>query len=228
MNDAVAVVQAKAVSRYFYAPDSGDKLMVLSDIDLTVHAGESVAIIGPSGAGKSTLLGLLAGLDLPDAGDVLLLGERLAGLDEDSRASLRAGRVGFVFQSFQLLPAFTALENVLLPLEMTGVGDARARAMRWLDAVELTQRVRHRPAQLSGGEQQRVALARAFAVQPAVLFADEPTGNLDRRSGRQVAEVLFQLQRRQRTAVILVTHDTELAGRCDRQVRIVNGMLAAA
>ena len=144
MNDAVAVVQAKAVSRYFYAPDSGDKLMVLSDIDLTVHAGESVAIIGPSGAGKSTLLGLLAGLDLPDAGDVLLLGERLAGLDEDSRASLRAGRVGFVFQSFQLLPAFTALENVLLPLEMTGVGDARARAMRWLDAVGLAQRVRHR------------------------------------------------------------------------------------
>ena len=227
MNDAVAVVQAKAVSRYFYGPDRGEKLMVLSDIDLTVHAGESVAIIGPSGAGKSTLLGLLAGLDLPDAGDVLLLGEQLAGLDEDRRASLRAGRVGFVFQSFQLLPAFTALENVLLPLEMTGAGDARARAARWLQAVGLAQRMQHRPTQLSGGEQQRVALARAFAVEPAVLFADEPTGNLDRRSGLQVAEVLFQLQHRQRTAVILVTHDTELAARCDRQVRIVDGMLAA-
>ena len=228
MRDAVAVVQAKSVSRYFYSPDSGEKLMILGGIDLTIHAGASLAIVGPSGAGKSTLLGLLAGLDLPDAGEVRLLGERLADLDEDRRARLRAGRVGFVFQSFQLLPAFTALENVMLPLEMTGIGDARARAMRWLQAVGLAQRVHHRPAALSGGEQQRVALARAFAVEPAVLFADEPTGNLDRRSGLQVAEVLFQLQRGRRTAVILVTHDAELAARCDRQVRIVDGALAAA
>lgn len=228
MSDAVAVVQAKSVSRYFYSPDSGEKLMILGGIDLTIHAGASLAIVGPSGAGKSTLLGLLAGLDLPDAGEVRLLGERLADLDEDRRARLRAGRVGFVFQSFQLLPAFTALENVMLPLEMTGIGDARARAMRWLQAVGLAQRVHHRPAALSGGEQQRVALARAFAVEPAVLFADEPTGNLDRRSGLQVAEVLFQLQRGRRTAVILVTHDAELAARCDRQVRIVDGALAAA
>ena len=228
MRDAVAVVQAKSVSRYFYSPDSGEKLMILGGIDLTIHAGASLAIVGPSGAGKSTLLGLLAGLDLPDAGEVRLLGERLADLDEDRRARLRAGRVGFVFQSFQLLPAFTALENVMLPLEMTGIGDARARAMRWLQAVGLAQRVHHRPAALSGGEQQRVALARAFAVKPAVLFADEPTGNLDRRSGLQVAEVLFQLQRGRRTAVILVTHDAELAARCDRQVRIVDGVLAAA
>ena len=224
----MAVVQAKSVSRYFYSPDSGEKLMILGGIDLTIHAGASLAIVGPSGAGKSTLLGLLAGLDLPDAGEVRLLGERLADLDEDRRARLRAGRVGFVFQSFQLLPAFTALENVMLPLEMTGIGDARARAMRWLQAVGLAQRVHHRPAALSGGEQQRVALARAFAVEPAVLFADEPTGNLDRRSGLQVAEVLFQLQRGRRTAVILVTHDAELAARCDRQVRIVDGVLAAA
>ena len=228
MRDAVAVVQAKSVSRYFYSPDSGEKLMILGGIDLTIHAGASLAIVGPSGAGKSTLLGLLAGLDLPDAGEVRLLGERLADLDEDRRARLRAGRVDFIFQSFQLLPTFTTLKNVMLPLEMTRIGDARARAMRWLQAVGLAQRVHHRPAALSGGEQQRVALARAFAVEPAVLFADEPTGNLDRRSGLQVAEVLFQLQRGRRTAVILVTHDAELAARCDRQVRIVDGVLAAA
>jgi len=200
-------------------------LVILDDINLAINAGESLAIVGPSGSGKSTLLGLLAGLDLPSSGEVWLDGQSLFALDEEGRAALRARSVGFVFQSFQLLPGLTALENVALPLELAGRGDALERALHWLRRVGLEPRRRHYPAQLSGGEQQRVALARAFAGDPRVLFADEPTGNLDARTGAAVIELLFELNTQAATTLVLVTHDASLAARCGRQVELAEGRI---
>jgi putative ABC transport system ATP-binding protein len=203
----------------------GQVLDILAGVDMAVNAGEVVAILGPSGSGKSTLLGLLAGLDEPSSGQVTLLGRDLHGLDEDQRAALRAGRVGFVFQSFQLLPGMTALENVALPLQLDGRADARAQATSLLQEVGLGERTAHLPRQLSGGEQQRVALARAFAGDPEVLFADEPTGNLDADSGRRIIDLLFGLRDRAGSTLLLVTHDQELARRCDRVLRLDGGRL---
>jgi putative ABC transport system ATP-binding protein len=200
-------------------------LDILSTIDMQVNAGEVAAILGPSGSGKSTLLGLLAGLDQPTAGRVSLLGRDLSTMDEDARAALRAGRVGFVFQSFQLLPGMTALENVALPLQIGGRNGARSQAEILLREVGLGERLSHLPRQLSGGEQQRVALARAFAGDPEVLFADEPTGNLDAESGQRVIELLFRLRDRVGSTLLLVTHDQQLAARCDRVLRLEAGRL---
>ncbi|QIK37921.1 ABC transporter ATP-binding protein [Caldichromatium japonicum] len=200
-------------------------LTILSGLDLEIQAGEALAILGASGSGKSTLLGLLAGLDRPTAGEVWLCGRRLNGLSEDERAALRAGHVGFVFQNFQLLPSLTAYENVLLPLELTGAADAEQRAAEAIARVGLRPRAHHYPHQLSGGEQQRVAIARAYAPRPQVLFADEPTGNLDQATGRAIIELLFTLRRETGTALVLVTHDPELAGHCDRRLRLNNGCL---
>jgi putative ABC transport system ATP-binding protein len=201
-------------------------LDILTGIDLEIRARESVAVVGVSGSGKSTLLGLLAGLDTPTDGEVLLSGHRLNDLDEDGRALVRGELVGFVFQSFQLLPGFTALENVMLPLELTGERTARAHATELLDRVGLADRLQHYPKQLSGGEQQRVAIARAFATQPAILFADEPTGNLDNATGERVIELLFGLNRDRGTTLVLVTHDEHLAGRCGRLIRLEAGRIA--
>ena len=203
---------------------SGDKpLSILSDANFTVMAGESLAIVGASGSGKSTLLGLLAGLDVPSSGTVMLNGTDLFALDEDGRARLRGALAGFVFQSFQLLPALSALENVMLPLELQGVADARSRAVESLRQVGLTARAHHLPKHLSGGEQQRVALARAFVVHPKILFADEPTGNLDAETGSQVIDLMFELNQAQGTTLVLVTHDESLAGRCGKQLRLSAG-----
>ena len=204
------------------------ELIILDDINLSVAPGESLAIVGASGSGKSTLLGLMAGLDTASHGTVFLDGHDLGSLDEDGRAALRASRVGFVFQSFQLLPSLTALENVMLPLELGGRADARRGAKAILDRVGLGDRVQHYPKQLSGGEQQRVAIARAYAGEPRILFADEPTGNLDRKTGERVGELLFTLNHEHGTTLVLVTHDVRLAERCDRIVeldggRIING-----
>jgi putative ABC transport system ATP-binding protein len=193
------------------------------DVSFDIASGESVAIVGASGAGKSTLLALLAGLDLPTSGRVLLEGQDLAKLDEDGRARLRAQRVGFVFQSFHLIPALTALENVMLPLELSGNVDARRAAVDSLGRVGLSSRTGHYPRQLSGGEQQRVAIARAFVTQPAVLFADEPTGNLDTVTGSRVGELLFELNSNSHTTLVLVTHDLGLAARCGRTIRMEAG-----
>ncbi|WP_104202213.1 ABC transporter ATP-binding protein [Billgrantia saliphila] len=205
---------------------SGERrLTILSDLGLQVFPGESVAILGQSGAGKSTLLGLLAGLDAPSDGELELFGESLAELDEDGRARLRAGRVGFVFQNFQLLPTLTALENVLLPLELSPRPDASERARDWLTRVGLGERLEHLPKQLSGGEQQRVALARAFVTGAELVFADEPTGNLDPTTGARIIELLFQLNREAGTTLVLVTHDHALARRCDRCLRLEEGHL---
>jgi len=195
------------------------------DVSFDIASGESVAIVGASGAGKSTLLALLAGLDLPTSGRVLLEGQDLAKLDEDGRARLRAQRVGFVFQAFHLIPALTALENVMLPLELSGNVDARRAAVDSLGRVGLGSRTGHYPRQLSGGEQQRVALARAFVTQPAVLFADEPTGNLDTVTGSRVGELLFELNANSHTTLVLVTHDQGLAARCGRTIRMEAGRL---
>lgn len=200
-------------------------LSLLSEVSLAIAAGESVAIVGKSGSGKTTLLSLLAGLDSPSSGSVHLAGESLHDKDEDGRAALRAGRVGFVFQSFQLLQGFTALENVMLPAELAGQADARARALAALASVGLSERTAHYPAQLSGGEQQRVALARAFCGEPKILFADEPTGNLDTATGAAIIELLFALNREHGTTLVLVTHDAALAARCGRQLRLDGGRL---
>ena len=191
-------------------------LDILRGIDLEIDPGASAAIVGASGSGKSTLLGLLAGMDVPSGGEIWLDGESLNELDEDQRARLRAEKVGFVFQSFQLLPALTARENVMLPLELAGVSDAEQIAEQFLVEVGLGERLSHYPTTLSGGEQQRVAIARAFARQPRILFADEPTGNLDTRTGERVIELLFELNGRASTTLVLVTHDERLAARCDR------------
>lgn len=206
--------------------DSGERhLTILSDLALEVFPGESVAILGQSGAGKSTLLGLLAGLDTPSSGHLALFGQSLAELDEDGRAALRAGRVGFVFQNFQLLPTLTALENVLLPLELSPQRDGEARAREWLERVGLGERLAHLPKQLSGGEQQRVAIARAFVTGAELVFADEPTGNLDPATGARIIDLLFQLNREAGTTLVLVTHDQALARRCQRALRLVDGRL---
>ena len=208
-------------------PLADGELEILKGINLEIKAGESVAITGASGSGKSTLLALLAGLDSASDGDVSIDGTLLTDLDEEGRAAVRARCVGFVFQSFQLLPALTALENVMLPMELMGTEDAAGRAARYLDIVGLAERRDHYPRQLSGGEQQRVAIARAFAGNPRVLFADEPTGNLDTATGARVADLLFELNRDTGTTLVLVTHDPTLAARCARQLRMDSGELVA-
>ncbi|MCU7921076.1 MAG: ATP-binding cassette domain-containing protein [Candidatus Thiodiazotropha sp. (ex Dulcina madagascariensis)] len=210
-----------------FVETSEGRLEILQRIDLQVASGEAVAILGASGSGKSTLLGLLAGLDEASKGEVRLFDTPLSGLDEDGRAALRAGKVGFVFQSFQLLSGMTALENVMLPLELTGHDSPDQAAAEALSQAGLAQRLHHYPSQLSGGEQQRVALARAFAPGPKVLFADEPTANLDPHTGERVAELLFRLQRYNGTVLILVTHDEMLARRCDRRLYLREGRLEA-
>ncbi len=209
-------------------PVAGGELEILKGIDLEIKSGETVAIIGASGSGKSTLLGLLAGLDLASEGSVEIGDVSLGRLDEDGRALLRAREIGFVFQSFQLLPALTALENVMLPLELRGDGEAVERAGRYLERVGLGERARHYPRQLSGGEQQRVAIARAFAAEPRILFADEPTGNLDTATGERIVELLFALNREEGTTLVLVTHDEGLAARCERRLRMTAGELEEA
>jgi putative ABC transport system ATP-binding protein len=218
-----SAVRAVGVSKE--VSSGGQPLTILDAVDLDIAAGESLAIVGSSGSGKTTLLSLLAGLDLPSRGDIELAGHSLKGLDEDARAALRAGRVGFVFQSFQLLSGFTALENVMLPAELAGLPDARDRAHAALERVGLGARLGHYPPQLSGGEQQRVALARAFCGEPQILFADEPTGNLDTGTGSRVVELLFEMNRAQHTTLVLVTHDEALAARCGRRVTLSGGRL---
>ncbi|MBP5992079.1 MAG: ABC transporter ATP-binding protein [Proteobacteria bacterium] len=205
--------------------DSTGTLTILHDIDFTLAPRQSAAIVGASGSGKSTLLAIIAGLDTPSSGTVKLAGTDLFALDEDARAALRASQLGFVFQSFQLLANLTALENVMLPLELQGRSDARALATEMLERVGLAERLRHYPKVLSGGEQQRVALARAFVVKPAVLLADEPTGSLDFATGERVMELMFELNREAGTTLVLVTHDRGIAARCDRQLRIEAGRL---
>lgn len=201
------------------------RLDILRGLNLQVSSGERIAIIGSSGSGKSTLLALLAGLDSPSAGKVHISGTEISSLDEDGRAALRGRSMGFVFQSFQLMPALTALENVMLPLQLAGRKDAKERALSALERVGLGQRISHYPRQMSGGEQQRVAIARAFAPQPAILFADEPTGNLDEHTGERIVELLFGLNAEAGTTLILVTHDMSLARRCQRVLRLHEGQL---
>lgn len=218
MSDAVV---ARKVSKQITS--GSEPLTILDSVDLRVAAGESLAIVGASGSGKTTLLSLLAGLDLPSSGEIALAGQNLNGMDEDARAALRAGRVGFVFQSFQLLAGFTAHENVMLPAELAGRADASERARAALEQVGLGQRLTHYPYQLSGGEQQRVAIARAFAGEPKILFADEPTGNLDTATGARIIDLLFELNRASSATLILVTHDSALAARCQRTVTLRQG-----
>lgn len=218
-----AIVAAQALSQRVVTSEGA--LDILVDVNLAVKAGETLAITGASGSGKSTLIGLLAGLDQASKGDVYLLSERLNDLDEDARARLRAGRVGFVFQSFQLLPALTALENIMLPLELIGAADARERGQAWLARVGLAPRAGHTPRQLSGGEQQRIAIARAFATDPQVLFADEPTGNLDADTGARIIDSLFELNDSAHTTLLLVTHDDALAARCQGRLHLVAGRM---
>jgi putative ABC transport system ATP-binding protein len=217
------VLEAHNLSKQVSSPEG--TLTILSEVSFAISAGESVAVVGPSGAGKSTLLALLAGLDLPSIGHVVLNATNLSLLDEDGRARLRAENVGFVFQSFHLVPSLNALENVMLPLELAGHRDARAAAREIIAKVGLKDRWSHYPSQLSGGEKQRVAIARAFATEPAVLFADEPTGNLDSRTGAKIMELMFELNRTTATTLILVTHDQDLAGRCDRILSLDVGKL---
>ena len=217
------VLKAERATRQVSSPEG--LLTIVRDVNLEIRARESVAIVGPSGAGKSTLLALLAGLDTLSSGRIWLAGEELSTLDEDGRARLRAAHVGFVFQSFHLVPALTALENVMLPLELRGQGDARARAAGMLERVGLASRAGHYPRQLSGGEQQRVAMARASVGEPTVLFADEPTGNLDSVTGERIIELFFELNASAQTTLVLVTHDRALAGRCGRVLTMDGGTL---
>jgi len=217
------VLATEHVTKTVSSPEGS--LTILKDISFAVDRGDSVAVVGPSGAGKSTLLALLAGLDLPSEGRIWLDGWELSSLDEDGRAQVRAASVGFVFQSFHLVPSLNALENVMLPLELAGSDRARAQALDILGTVGLRERTRHYPSQLSGGEKQRVAIARAFATEPAVLFADEPTGNLDAKTGENVMKILFELNRDSSTTLVLVTHDRRLAERCDREIRLDAGRL---
>ncbi len=206
-------------------PNREGSLVILKGIDMSVQAGQSVAIVGVSGSGKSTLLGMLAGLDTPSAGGVFIAGQDITQMDEEARALLRGEKVGFVFQNFQLLPSLTALENVMLPLEVRDEPKAKQTAQQWLERVGLQGREHHYPQQLSGGEQQRVAVARAFASNAPILFADEPTGNLDTETGRKIADLLFELNSAQGTTLVLVTHDEKLAARCERQLRMTAGEL---
>ncbi|WP_438279433.1 ABC transporter ATP-binding protein [Pseudomonas alabamensis] len=209
-------------------PSAEGDLTILHALSLSLEQGDSLAIVGASGSGKSTLLGLLAGLDQPTSGTVVLAGHDLGTLDEDQRAKVRAEHVGFVFQSFQLLDSLDALENVMLPMELEGRRDARDQAHALLERVGLGQRLTHSPRQLSGGEQQRVAIARAFAAQPSVLFADEPTGNLDSHTGERISDLLFELNQERGTTLVLVTHDGRLAQRCRRSIRLDGGQLVTA
>lgn len=223
---AVPVLAVHALGKTVAASEAGQEaLVILQEIDFSVTAGESVAIVGASGSGKSTLLGLLAGLDLPTQGSVRLAGQDLGQLDEDARARLRGRLLGFVFQSFQLLPALTALENVMLPLELAGTAGAEATARAWLERVGLEQRLRHYPRHLSGGEQQRVALARAFAPNPQLVLADEPTGNLDAATGERIIDLMFHINAEAGTTLVLVTHDEAIARRCSRVLRMHGGRL---
>jgi putative ABC transport system ATP-binding protein len=224
-HEAPSIVRAEGLTKQVTTPDH--VLTIVKDATFVIREGEAVAILGASGSGKSTLLGLLAGLDVPTAGRVWIGEQDLFGLSEDGRARLRGQRVGFVFQSFQLLPALTALENAMLPLELAGGRDAAARARAVLERVGLGERLGHYPRQLSGGEQQRVAVARAFVTQPQLLFADEPTGNLDSTTGEHVIELLFEMNRERRTTLVLVTHDAELAARCDRRLHISAGEIVS-
>jgi putative ABC transport system ATP-binding protein len=219
------VLRAQGIGKTVTSGDSD--LVILREIDLAVTPGEAIAVVGASGSGKSTLLAILAGLDTPSAGSVSIEGEDLFSLDEDRRAELRGRSVGFVFQSFQLLPSLTALENVMLPLELSGRDDAEAMARAMLERVGLGERLQHYPKHLSGGEQQRVALARAFVVRPKLLFADEPTGSLDADSGAAVIGLLFEMNREFGTTLVLVTHDEQLAARCQRVVRLAAGRIVA-
>lgn len=221
--NAETAIRVTGVSKTF--PVNGTDLTVLRDVSLSVPAGGSCALVGPSGSGKSTLLGLCAGLDLPSSGRVELLGQDLTALSEEERARLRLEQTGFVFQSFHLIPSLTALENVMLPLMLRGMRDARRLAEEWLDRVGLAERRSHYPARLSGGEQQRVAIARAFAGRPRVLFADEPTGNLDAETGLRIIDLLFGLNADTGTTLLLVTHDVEIARRCRQRVRLRAGRL---
>ena len=223
MSIADPVLKAQAITKEVSSPEG--MLTILSQVDLTIAAGETVAVVGASGAGKSTLLALLAGLDEPTSGRIWLNGAELTALDEDGRAALRARHVGFVFQSFHLIPSLTAIENVMLPLELAGRPRAREAAAEALAQVSLAARERHYPRQLSGGEQQRVAIARAFVTRPAVLFADEPTGNLDAATGERIIELLFDLNRASQTTLVVVTHDQAIARRCGRIVRIDAGRI---
>lgn len=217
------IIQAVNLSKTVVTGDS--TLTILKDINLGIQMGESVAIIGPSGSGKTTLLSLLAGLDLPSAGTVLLRGRDLNQLSEDQRAAMRSDHISIIFQTFQLLPGLTALENVMLPLELKGGQQAKSRAQHWLDAVGLSQRANHYPQQLSGGEQQRVAIARAFIAEPEVLFADEPTGNLDQTTGQHIIELLFELNKKQGVTLVVVTHDEKISQKCGRAVSIESGQI---
>jgi putative ABC transport system ATP-binding protein len=224
--DRKTVLEARSLRKEVTSPEG--MLTILDDVSLSIVAGETVAIVGASGAGKSTLLALLAGLDEPSAGGVWLEGTELSALDEDGRAAARARHVGFVFQSFHLVPSLTALENVMLPLELAGRRDARAEARVVLGQVGLGARLGHYPRQLSGGEQQRVAIARAFVTRPSVLFADEPTGNLDTTTGARIIELLFNLNAANGTTLVLVTHDRAIATRCDRIIEMDAGRLVGA
>ncbi len=226
MSDASrCLLEACDVSKSVTGPEG--RLEILSQVSLQIGAGESFAIVGASGSGKTTLLGLLAGLDTPDSGSIRLDGHALEALGEEARADLRRRLVGFVFQSFHLLPALTAEENVMLPLELEGNRDARQRAHAALEAVGLSARRKHYPAQLSGGEQQRVAIARAFVHSPRVLFADEPTGNLDQRTGHHICDLMFALNQDHHTTLVLVTHDAGLASRCDRRIELEEGRVVS-
>lgn len=222
---SVPVMEVTGLCKSVPVTDGQGALHILRDVSFSVAAGESIAIVGASGSGKSTLLGLLAGLDVPTKGTVHIHGTDVFTLDEDARAALRGAAIGFVFQSFQLLPALTALENVMLPLELAGVDDASAQAAAWLERVGLGARKRHYPKHLSGGEQQRVALARAFAPGPRLLLADEPTGNLDVATGAAIIDLVFSLNREAGTTLVLVTHDEALAARCGRVLRMQAGRL---
>lgn len=223
-NELPRVVEVSGLTKR--VDNGGEPLTILHENSFVVCSGETVAIVGASGSGKSTLLGLLAGLDLPSAGTVKLAGRDIAALDEDARAALRGRTLGFVFQSFQLLPSLNALENVMLPLELAGLPEARKAADYWLERVGLAHRRRHYPKHLSGGEQQRVALARAFAPGPALVLADEPTGNLDAATGRQIADLMFAINAERGTTLILVTHDEGIAARCQRRLRMEAGAIA--
>jgi putative ABC transport system ATP-binding protein len=219
------IIEAQNLTKQVASPEG--TLTILDDVALAIEPGEACAIVGASGSGKSTLLGLLAGLDAPSRGRVVLDGTDLGALDEDGRARLRAGRVGFVFQSFQLLPNLTALENVMLPLELAGEAAPKESALEVLARVGLRERAGHYPSQLSGGEQQRVAIARAFATRPKILFADEPTGNLDQATGARIVELLLSLNRELATTLVLVTHDEALAGQCSRRLHLAGGRVQA-
>lgn len=226
INTSSVIVQAEALTKQVQSGD--EQLQILTDINLTVYAAETVAIMGASGSGKTTLLGLLAGLDNPTSGRVILSGHDLTQLDEDGRAKLRLGHVGFIFQSFQLLPNLTAQENIMLPLELMNDPSPKQKARDLLDTIGLNQRGHHYPLQLSGGEQQRIAIARAYVTQPKILFADELTGNLDQHTGDQIMDLLFTLNLQQKTTLILVTHDERLVSRCQRRIKLDSGKICSA